>query len=259
MSSYEAKRHYRGSVAANYVRARAADPKWRREQETMREVLARLPRGRLILDVPFGTGRFAEYYAAGGHRILGTDISRDMLAQSRAGDAVRALAPALVQADAERLPLRDGSVDYVVCSRLFNWIPAPVAATMLGEFRRVAREGIILGVRVGEPLPAPAFARQVVSTIVQAPQQSAIRVARATARRGRALATGLLDRVSPARAAGRPAPTYPKGYVVPRRADFDEMLRRQGVVADGVYPVHQVYDFRRLVNKELRFYRLRLS
>jgi ubiquinone/menaquinone biosynthesis C-methylase UbiE len=248
--SYEARDHYRGDVAANYVRARVGDPRWRREQETMRRALDALPGGRRILDVPFGTGRFAEYYAAGRHSVVGVDISRDMMVESGQGELVRALAPSLVQADAERLPLRDRAVDYVVCARLFNWIPRSVATRMLGEFRRVARDGILLQIRVGTRRTAPGFARDVVATVAREPKQVAVRAARAAARRGQAALRALSDQ-------GRREPaTYPGGYTVPTDAELDTMLRANGLAVAAMVPVHSSYDFRHLVSKELRLYRL---
>ena len=256
MTAYQARAHYTGDVASDYVRARAHDPKWQREQRAMRLALAALPSGRVILDVPFGTGRFAEFYLAGAHSVVGADVSGDMLAQAAADQHVRALAPRLLRADAERLPLADASVDCVVCTRLLNWVPADVVARMLGEFRRVARSELLLQIRVAEQSSASEFAWSVAATVARHPRHAALRLARAAMRTGRGASAHLLGRWR--RRAGGPPPTYPQGYVVPTASELHALFAAHGLEVREVTPVHTVYDVRTVRRKELRLYRLRV-
>jgi ubiquinone/menaquinone biosynthesis C-methylase UbiE len=91
-----------------------------------------------VLDVGCGTGQTLAAIVAAhpAVRAYGIDLSGEMLAVAR-----RRLAGAaeLQVADAERLPLADGSVDLVVCVDSFHHYPDPGAA--LREMRRVTRPG----------------------------------------------------------------------------------------------------------------------
>jgi ubiquinone/menaquinone biosynthesis C-methylase UbiE len=62
------------------------------------------------LDAACGTGRYAEYLAGRGHRVVGVDSSPDMLARARA----RVPSGEFVLGDLRRLPLPDSSVDLIV-------------------------------------------------------------------------------------------------------------------------------------------------
>jgi SAM-dependent methyltransferase len=148
---YAARTRYVGAVASGYVDRRAVTPKWAREQEVIESVVRALAAGSRVLDVPIGTGRFLPVYAAAGHRVYGVDISADMLTEAR---ALSATSPrlTLVRGEVERLPLRDGAVDWVVCVRFLNWVPAAHLEGVVRELLRVARRGAVLHVRVARAL-----------------------------------------------------------------------------------------------------------
>lgn len=100
-----------------------------------------------VLDLACGTGDFAELARLETRHVVGLDFSREMLR----GALARRLAPVqLVQADALRLPLRDGSMTVAVSGfalRNFTAIP-PV----LAELARVLAPGGRLGLlEVDEP------------------------------------------------------------------------------------------------------------
>lgn len=86
----------------------------------------------VVLDVGCGTG----WLAAGLRRsrpelkVIGSDLSAGMLGRARESGAWP-----LVQADATRLPVGDGTVDLVVVRGVLHHLPDPVAA--LREWRRV--------------------------------------------------------------------------------------------------------------------------
>ena len=83
--------------------------------------------------------------AAGpGGLALGVDISEPMLA--RAVRAESGPQVGFLRADAQRLPLRDDTVDAVVTIAVLHLIPDPVAA--LSEIARVVRPGGRLAVMV---------------------------------------------------------------------------------------------------------------
>jgi len=119
-----------------------------------------IPPGGIALDVGSGPGSVTPSLAraAGPDGLaLGVDISEPMLAR-----AVRAEAGPQVgflRADAQRLPLRDQTVDAVVSIAVLQLIPDPTAA--LSEIARVLRPGgtIVMAASCVDGLPSgSAFA-----------------------------------------------------------------------------------------------------
>ncbi len=91
-----------------------------------------LPTGARVLDLACGTGDLCVALAAAGYAPVGVDLSLGMLR------AARTPAP-LLQADALRLPVPDGSVDGVTCGfALRNFV---ALGPFLAELRRVVRPG----------------------------------------------------------------------------------------------------------------------
>lgn len=97
-------------------------------------ILDTLPAGD-ALDAACGTGRYARYLAARGHRVTGVDGSPEMLDRARAAlpDAQFHLG------DLSRLPVPDRAVDLVVCALALEHVPA--LAPVMAEFARVLRPG----------------------------------------------------------------------------------------------------------------------
>jgi len=96
--------------------------------------------GDVLLDVGTGTGRALPALAAAAGptgRVLGLDVTPDMLAEAR--EAGRGAAAALVLADARRLPIPDARVDGVFAAGLVQHLPEPAAG--LAELARVVRPG----------------------------------------------------------------------------------------------------------------------
>ena len=106
-----------------------------------------IPPGGTALDVGSGPGNVTASLAraAGpGGLALGVDISEPMLAR-----AVRAEAGpqvGFIRADAQRLPLRDNTIDAVTSLAVLQLIPDPAAA--LAEMARVLRPGGRLAIMV---------------------------------------------------------------------------------------------------------------
>jgi SAM-dependent methyltransferase len=122
-----------------------------------------IPQGGIALDVGSGPGAVTASLAraAGPDGLaLGVDISEPMLAR-----AVRAEAGpnvGFLRADAQRLPLRDRTVDAVASIAVLQLIPDPAAA--LAEIARVLRPGGRLAVMVPTAGRAARFWRLLPNT-----------------------------------------------------------------------------------------------
>lgn len=94
--------------------------------------------GEAILDIGCGTGRLTTEIAgrAPTAHVIGSDLSTTMLSQARAHSGSLAQ---LVQADASRLPFRDGTFDAVFSTATFHWVPDHDA--LFSEIRRVLKRG----------------------------------------------------------------------------------------------------------------------
>lgn len=95
---------------------------------------AHIEPGDVVLDLAAGTGELCRLAMKRGAVLLGVDLSAGMLAVAR-----RRADCALIQADAEALPIPDGSVDAVTCGfALRNFV---ALEPVLAEAARVLRPG----------------------------------------------------------------------------------------------------------------------
>ena len=123
--------------------------------EGLREAEARLlgdVAGREVLDVGCGAAQAGRWLVSQGARVTAFDVSRGQLDIARALDRRSGVAvPALLQADAQRLPFQDACFDLVVSA--FGGIPfvADSVGTMR-ECARVLRPGGRLVFSVTHPL-----------------------------------------------------------------------------------------------------------
>jgi len=97
--------------------------------------------GALVLDLGCGTGSLLDPLRRRGYRPLGLDVRPEGLASVRARDPDAWL----VQAEADHLPLRDGSVDAVVALDVLEHVDD---RAVLAEVSRVLRPGGLLVVSV---------------------------------------------------------------------------------------------------------------
>ena len=99
-----------------------------------------IPAGGVALDVGSGPGNVTASLARAGEPdgvALGVDISEAMLERAVRNEAGPQVG--FLRADAQRLPLRDNTIDAVNSMAVFQLIPDPAAA--LGEIARVLRPG----------------------------------------------------------------------------------------------------------------------
>ncbi len=91
--------------------------------------------GRRVLDVACGRGQLSRFLAESGARVLSADFSSQAIAEARRRLIAAARPARLLAADAQRLPIRDGSVDLVVSCETIEHLGSP--RTALAEFARV--------------------------------------------------------------------------------------------------------------------------
>lgn len=106
------------------------------ELRTIAPLLDSLQPGR-VLDAACGTGRHSHYMALRGHRVMGIDVSAQMLVKARK----KCPGVALCRGDVLRLPLADHSVDAAVCALALTHLSdvrAPVSE-LSGVVRRGGR------------------------------------------------------------------------------------------------------------------------
>lgn len=148
--TYYAKEKYFGNVATGYDERRTKNPRWEREQKVVAAYVAAIKQGSTVLDVPFGTGRYVECYLERGLKVMGADISADMIAAAAKRLSEEVFGQLDVRfADAEHLPFDDGAADVVVCTRFIKWLPSlDIVDNVIGEFARVCHGRMLIQVKV---------------------------------------------------------------------------------------------------------------
>lgn len=104
------------------------------EEPAVRAALADVPAGR-ALDAACGTGRHTEHLAALGHRVLGIDLTPEMLARARP----RVPTAAVARGDLTHLPVADETVDVVVCALALSHLDR--VGPVIAELARTLRPG----------------------------------------------------------------------------------------------------------------------
>lgn len=155
-SNFESlKEYYEGSIVRDYDRKRKRQAGWQAEQDALTRFLrkASLRTGSLVLDIPVGTGRFLDTYARLGYRVLGIDISADMLDAARHRSRAAGLQDAVFEfGDATQLRLGDKSVDLAVSVRFLNHMELETVRSVIAELARVAKRFLILHIRIARPV-----------------------------------------------------------------------------------------------------------
>lgn len=107
--------------------------------------------GARVLEVGAGAAQCSRWLVGRGARVVATDVSAGMLAQSARLDAATGVRVPAVQADARALPFADGAFDVVFTS--FGAVPfVPDAARVHAEAARVLRPGGRWAFAVTHPL-----------------------------------------------------------------------------------------------------------
>lgn len=114
----------------------------RAEERAMLSLLPADLRGRNVLDAGCGSGRYILHARRRGtRRVLGVDLSPQMLVRARA-ESANAEGVRLLRAGLEALPLRDGWADVTLCGLTLGHLESLQAP--LAELCRVTRPGGLL-------------------------------------------------------------------------------------------------------------------
>ncbi|MCA8923230.1 MAG: class I SAM-dependent methyltransferase [Planctomycetes bacterium] len=143
-------RYRDAGVARDYDQLRQTGWVRRRREAMMRRLLARglagLAPGSLVLDVPCGTGRITPWLAARGLRVIGADLSRDMLGEAQAKVAGVRGCLGLLVGDAAQLPFADQSLDAALLVRFLHLVEDAERVPLFRELSRVVRGRVLLHV-----------------------------------------------------------------------------------------------------------------
>jgi SAM-dependent methyltransferase len=131
-------RAYRESPEIFDAFTRAEDPEGRIVERLLAEAdLA----GRSVLEIGCGTGRYSEVLAPRAGRFVGIERSRPMLDLACENLRQASVSPALVGADARKLPFRDDCFDTVIAAWVVAHMKRLDRTRALAEASRVAGAG----------------------------------------------------------------------------------------------------------------------
>ena len=140
---------YRGRVAESYEANRSSSEVWAREDALIEEILGdlRIPAGGLVLDAPVGTGRFVQLLGRYDVRLLGIDVSDEMLEQARVRGKTDGM---FAVGDLTKLPIESSSVDVALCIRFAHLVSRSTLRAAMREFARTINLGgvLIIGARL---------------------------------------------------------------------------------------------------------------
>lgn len=169
MSSYIAKDEYKKKSVANSYDAdrfksffgRLYD---RLEKRAVHRALKTIPSSSSILDLPCGTGRFTELLLNEGYLVTASDISEQMLGQTRKRIGDNDKLQRLEVQDAENLGLDDNTFDCVLTIRLLGHVPPDVRKKILSEIERVTKDKCIVAFYLDTPFtPLRVFLRRLLT------------------------------------------------------------------------------------------------
>lgn len=133
--------HYRENRWTRSPRARRTDAKEQAIVESFLQLAAaQMPEGQSVsrvLDLPCGTGRFRNLLERNAKEVWSGDASREMLMQAPPTTGL--------QMSAHAIPLKEQSVDLILCSRLLHHFEQPKQRmAVLEELARVSQRWAIL-------------------------------------------------------------------------------------------------------------------
>ncbi len=154
--SFDPRSHYQNTGAAERyddVRFRSMSGRvfqWA-DRKSLLAVIADLNPGMIVLDAPCGTGRMSRLFLEKGLKVIGGDISGQMMAVARKRTGEIKGDIAFCRMDLTGLPLQDSAVASAFSIRFLPHIPPAERVLMLRELRRVTRKWVVISVSVSSP------------------------------------------------------------------------------------------------------------
>lgn len=147
---------YYGETAEKYFEKRTVERVWQYEQSIVDGLLNEFPDGLTVLDLPFGTGRFVDFYLAKNMKIYGMEISKDMIEAAKGilGDSFSCCEVKAGDAT-NKLPYADNIFDLIVCFRFLKFFPHHTAKNILNEFNRVSKSKVIISMKLRKQSEPP--------------------------------------------------------------------------------------------------------
>lgn len=121
------------------------------ERWALRRALARLSGVSSLLDAPCGTGRLMDLFLRRVPRVIGADISAQMIAVARRRTATGDGRVVFARMDFLHAPLRNGAVDAVCCVRFLPHVEPAERVAILRELTRVSRRWVVLTLSISTP------------------------------------------------------------------------------------------------------------
>lgn len=148
-TTYSARTRYcNREIASRYDRKRFHNlPGKIRNRQTLRVIskaLSFVEPISLVLDAPCGTGRIISILHEKKFRVVGADISLEMMEQavSKLGEQVKLFR--LFQGDLENIPCKSNSFDCILNIRFMHLVPPAVRLKVLREISRVTKKWAIV-------------------------------------------------------------------------------------------------------------------
>jgi len=112
----------------------------RTDARIVRELVARAG-APVVYDIPTGTARVAQYLQGTDRRVIGCDLSLDMLKKARTKADRLGLELDLINANASALPFQSQTIDCIVSLRFLHLFQQKNRFPFTNEFQRVLRPG----------------------------------------------------------------------------------------------------------------------
>ena len=132
--AYKKQFYQSQEVAADYDEHRFRTPKRMRRNErkwaAIQKALALADGVKTVIDLPCGTGRFTGHLARAGYRVVGSDISAEMMQQSAKLLSHESIL-GYVRADAEALPFHSKATDCLMSIRFLFHVDPQTRRRML--------------------------------------------------------------------------------------------------------------------------------
>ncbi|WP_119392196.1 class I SAM-dependent methyltransferase [Taklimakanibacter lacteus] len=142
------QRRYTGDSASGYEDSRRDSRRWKAENDAFSKMIREVAPNS-VLDCPFGTGRWVDWYKELPGPIVAIDLSSDMLEQARrktGGDArYRLVVGDIFTYDFAQH--RD-EIDLVVCVRFLNWVRWRDAKRAIERLSGINSTHLIVGATV---------------------------------------------------------------------------------------------------------------